>query len=70
LATFKTTVAKFANAPIDDLAAQIAGGELRGQVGKIVQVDEIAEAHRVMEETARAGKSSFFLDRLACRKGT
>jgi len=24
----------------------------------------------VMEETARAGKSSFFLDRLACRKGT
>jgi NADPH:quinone reductase-like Zn-dependent oxidoreductase len=42
--------------PLDELAGQIAVGTLHVQVGKTFQLDEIAEAHRVMEENKAGGK--------------
>jgi NADPH:quinone reductase-like Zn-dependent oxidoreductase len=46
----------FMRTPIEDLAAQIASGTLRVQVGKVFHLDEIVEAHRCMEENKTGGK--------------
>jgi NADPH:quinone reductase-like Zn-dependent oxidoreductase len=46
----------FMRTPLNDLALQIAGGMLRIQPGKIFHLDEIVEAHRVMEENKAGGK--------------
>ena len=42
--------------PLNDLAKQIVAGTLKVQVGKVFNIDEIAEAHRVMEENKARGK--------------
>jgi NADPH:quinone reductase-like Zn-dependent oxidoreductase len=42
--------------PLNDLAQQIAAGTLRIQPGKIFRIDEIVEAHRLMEENKAGGK--------------
>jgi NADPH:quinone reductase-like Zn-dependent oxidoreductase len=46
----------FMRTPLNDLAKQIAAGTLRIQVGKTFHLDEIVEAHRVMEENKAGGK--------------
>jgi NADPH:quinone reductase-like Zn-dependent oxidoreductase len=43
-------------APLNQLAAQISAGKLRIHVGRIFHLDEIVEAHRVMEENKAGGK--------------
>ena len=42
--------------PLNDLAQQIAAGTLHIQIGKVFTLDEIVEAHRVMEENSAGGK--------------
>jgi NADPH:quinone reductase-like Zn-dependent oxidoreductase len=42
--------------PLDELTAQIAAGILPVQVGKVFHLDEIVEAHRLMEENRAGGK--------------
>jgi NADPH:quinone reductase-like Zn-dependent oxidoreductase len=42
--------------PLDTLAPQIASGKLHLQIGKTFRLDEIAEAHRCMEENRAGGK--------------
>ena len=49
-------VEDFMQMPFDDLLQQIASGELPVQVGKVFRLDEIVEAHRVMEENRAGGK--------------
>jgi NADPH:quinone reductase-like Zn-dependent oxidoreductase len=46
----------FMQTPLNDLAKQIEAGTLRIQVGKTFRLDEIVEAHRVMEENKAGGK--------------
>jgi NADPH:quinone reductase-like Zn-dependent oxidoreductase len=46
----------FMRTPINDLAKQIEAGTLHIQVGKIFHLDEIVEAHRLMEENNAGGK--------------
>ena len=46
----------FMQMPFDDLLQHIASGELPVQVGKVFRLDEIVEAHRVMEENRAGGK--------------
>jgi len=46
----------FMRTPLDELARQIAAGKLRVQIGKVFHLDEIVEAHRVMEENTAGGK--------------
>jgi NADPH:quinone reductase-like Zn-dependent oxidoreductase len=46
----------FMRTPLNNLAKQIAAGALRIQPGKIFNLDEIVEAHRVMEENKAGGK--------------
>jgi NADPH:quinone reductase-like Zn-dependent oxidoreductase len=46
----------FMRTPLNDLAKQIKAGTLRIQVGKTFHLDEIVEAHRVMEENKAGGK--------------
>jgi NADPH:quinone reductase-like Zn-dependent oxidoreductase len=42
--------------PLEELVEQIVAGELHVQVGRTFHLDEIAEAHRCMEENKAGGK--------------
>jgi NADPH:quinone reductase-like Zn-dependent oxidoreductase len=46
----------FMRTPLDELAQQVAAGTLRVTVGRTFRLDEIVEAHRVMEEDRAGGK--------------
>lgn len=46
----------FLRTPLNDLAQQIAASALPIQIGKVFQLDQIVEAHRVMEENKAGGK--------------
>ena len=46
----------FMQTPLEELAEQIAAGKLHVQIGKTFSLDEIVEAHRVMEENKAGGK--------------
>jgi NADPH:quinone reductase-like Zn-dependent oxidoreductase len=46
----------FMRTPLNDLARQIEAGRLHIQVGKTFHLDEIVEAHRLMEENKAGGK--------------
>ena len=41
---------------LEEPAGQIAKGKLKVQIGKTFKLDEIAEAHRTMEENNVGGK--------------
>jgi NADPH:quinone reductase-like Zn-dependent oxidoreductase len=56
LTTYDGGVEDFMQMPFDDLLQQIGSGELPVQVGKVFRLDEIVEAHRVMEENRAGGK--------------
>ncbi len=56
LTNYRTDADNFAETPINEMAAQILRGELRVQVGKTFRLNEIAEAHRSMEENSAGGK--------------
>jgi NADPH:quinone reductase-like Zn-dependent oxidoreductase len=46
----------FMRTPLEDLAKQIKAGVLHIQIGKTFQLDEIVEAHRLMEDNKAGGK--------------
>ena len=46
----------FMRTPLEELAEQIATGTLKIQVGKVFSMEEIVEAHRLMEENKAGGK--------------
>lgn len=46
----------FMKTPLNDLAEQVQAGTLHLQVGRTFRLDEIVEAHRVMEENKAGGK--------------
>ena len=46
----------FMQTPMAELAEQVASGKLHLQVGKVFRLDQIADAHRLMEENKAGGK--------------
>jgi NADPH:quinone reductase-like Zn-dependent oxidoreductase len=56
LTTYAGESEDFMRTPLNDLVEQIAAGTLRVQVGKTFHLDEIAEAHRCMEDNQAGGK--------------
>ena len=42
--------------PFQDLVEQVEKGELKMPIGKVYKLDEIVEAHRVMEANTAGGK--------------
>ena len=56
LTTYAGESEDFMRTPLEDLVEQIAAGTLRVQVGKTFHLNEIAEAHRCMEENRAGGK--------------
>ena len=46
----------FMQTPLQQLIEQIAAGSLRIQIGRVFHLDDIVEAHRVMEENQAGGK--------------
>jgi NADPH:quinone reductase-like Zn-dependent oxidoreductase len=56
LTTYDGGVEDFTRMPLDQLMQQIASGEWPVQVGKVLHLDQIVEAHRLMEENKAGGK--------------
>jgi NADPH:quinone reductase-like Zn-dependent oxidoreductase len=56
LTSYEGEVEDFMRTPLQELCDQIAAGELKVQVGKVFRLDEIVEAHRLMEENKAGGK--------------
>jgi NADPH:quinone reductase-like Zn-dependent oxidoreductase len=46
----------FMQMPFQELIDQVASGDLRVQIGKVFHLDQIVEAHRLMEENKAGGK--------------
>ena len=42
--------------PLEEFMEKIAGGQLPIQLGKVFKLDQIAEAHRRMEDNRAGGK--------------
>ena len=47
---------EFMSTPLQDLVNQIEAGKLKVSVAKTFRLDEMAEAHRMMEENRAGGK--------------
>jgi NADPH:quinone reductase-like Zn-dependent oxidoreductase len=56
LTTYTGGVKDFIDTPLEDLAKQVKAGTLKVQVGKVFKLDDIVEAHRVMEGNKADGK--------------
>ena len=56
LTTYDGGPEDFMLTPLEELVEQIAAGTLRVQVGRTFRLDDIAEAHRCMEENRAGGK--------------
>jgi NADPH:quinone reductase-like Zn-dependent oxidoreductase len=56
LTTYAGDVEDFISMPFEELVAQIADGSLQVHVGKVFALDDIVEAHRLMESNAAGGK--------------
>ena len=56
LTTYSGGPEEFMATPLEELAKQVKEGKLKVQVGKVFKLDEIVEAHRVMEENSAGGK--------------
>jgi NADPH:quinone reductase-like Zn-dependent oxidoreductase len=56
LTTYAGGACDFMRTPLDDLAHQIADGELKIRIGKTFPLEKIVDAHRCMEENGAGGK--------------
>ena len=56
LTSYAGELEDFLKTPLEDLVGQVAKGTLKVQVGKVFGLDEIVEAHQVMEENRAGGK--------------
>jgi NADPH:quinone reductase-like Zn-dependent oxidoreductase len=56
LTTYDGGPEDFMLTPLDELAEQVAADKLRVHVGKVFKLDDIADAHRCMEENKAGGK--------------
>lgn len=56
LTTYAGSEKDFVNTPLEEMAQQIKKGTLKVTVGKTFPLEEIAEAHRTMEENRAGGK--------------
>jgi NADPH:quinone reductase-like Zn-dependent oxidoreductase len=56
LTTYDGGSEDFMSTPLDELVEQIEAGKLQANVGRVFHLEEIAEAHRCMEENKAGGK--------------
>jgi NADPH:quinone reductase-like Zn-dependent oxidoreductase len=56
LTTYGGGPKEFMETPMEQLAADVKKGTLKLRVGKVFKIDEIVEAHRIMETNAAGGK--------------
>ena len=56
LTTYDGGPKDFMAMPLQELLDDLAAGRMTVKVGKVFQLDDIAEAHRTMEENRAGGK--------------
>jgi NADPH:quinone reductase-like Zn-dependent oxidoreductase len=52
----------FMRTPLEELAQQIAASSLSVQIGRVFHMDQIVEAHQLMEENKAGGKIVVLVD--------
>ncbi len=62
LTSYAGETSDFMKTPLEDLAQQVDAGTLRIQVGHTFRMEDIVEAHRMMEENKAGGKIVVLLD--------
>ena len=56
LTTYAGEADDFVSTPLQEFVSEVEAGNSRVKVGRVFRLDEIGEAHRVMEENRAAGK--------------
>jgi NADPH:quinone reductase-like Zn-dependent oxidoreductase len=56
LTTYGGDVVDFMQMPLQELVDQVAAGSLRAPIGKVFHIDDIVEAHRLMDSNKAGGK--------------
>jgi NADPH:quinone reductase-like Zn-dependent oxidoreductase len=56
LTTYGGDVVDFMQMPLQELVDQVAAGSLRVPIGKVFHIDDIVEAHRLMDSNQAGGK--------------
>ncbi len=56
LTTYAGGVEDFMRTPLQEFVSEIEAGHTRVKVGRVFGLDEIVEAHRLMEENRAGGK--------------
>ena len=56
LTTYSGGSQDFMDTPLQTVVNEVEGGRMRPKIGRVFQLDDIAEAHRCMEEGAAGGK--------------
>ena len=56
LTSYSGTSEDFLRTPLEDLVQQVKAGTLEVRIAKTFQLDEIVEAHRLMEDNKAGGK--------------
>jgi NADPH:quinone reductase-like Zn-dependent oxidoreductase len=56
LTSYSGDTQDFMRTPLNELAQQVAAGTLKLQIGRTFNLDQIVEAHRVMEDNTAGGK--------------
>lgn len=47
---------EFLETPLEELAQQVKAGKLKVPIGKVFKIDDIVEAHRLMDSNKAGGK--------------
>ncbi len=56
LTTYAGGAEDFVTTPLQDFVSEVEAGRSRVKVGRVFRLDELVEAHRVMEENRAEGK--------------
>jgi NADPH:quinone reductase-like Zn-dependent oxidoreductase len=56
LTSYSGEAEDFMRTPLDEMVEAIAAGTMSVKIGKVFRIDDIVEAHRVMEESNAGGK--------------
>ena len=56
LTTYAGSAEDFVRTPLQDFVSEVEAGHSRVKVGRVLRLDEIVEAHRVMEENRAEGR--------------
>lgn len=62
LTSYDGGITEFMEIPLEDMVRQVAEGSMKIQIGKIFKMEQIVEAHELMEKNKGGGKGVVLVD--------